>query len=389
MSSRRMRPPVGGRDHGYNMASASGPKMQAGFMSDVGSAWPTLTSLLPTLDEQACWCLKQDFEEVLANRFTSRLWRERVGAAGDTWNVLGFWKPSLASRSAGKSVTGLTGTRLVMPSDNFAVVCAVSRRGAKRYKLPTQIRKISGTSMAQGFRMTVERSRVLRRARMSGTSWAEITRSVESMGRQRATRTRVGSSEALNLRTLTRSIRNVSSFYSLLTFREENPERSYVGGSDDSILPDHAWLRLANPSWGLRRRCQPESPVCSAVSSGSLCNDWEPMWSPPQRGLSGQVEQSTKSDGDDESRQVAEPQEPTSMRKSWASASLLLQASRAGFAAHEWDHNRSAERTVASSAVMCAAKSGCGCGKDVQLFFVCTAKWHVISVQHECMPMSN
>ena len=108
------------------------------------------------------------------------------------------------------------------------------------------------------------------------------------------------------------------------------PERSYVGGSDDSILPDHAWLRLANPSWGLRRRCQPESPVCSAVSSGSLCNDCEPMWSPPQRGLSGQIEQSTKSDGDDESRQVAEPQEPTSMRKRWASASLLLQASRAG-----------------------------------------------------------
>ena len=44
-----------------------------------------VTSLLPTLDEQDCWCLDQDFEEVTAKLLTRRLWRER---GSNSWRYL-------------------------------------------------------------------------------------------------------------------------------------------------------------------------------------------------------------------------------------------------------------------------------------------------------------
>ena len=51
-----------------------------------------VTSLLPTLDEQDCWCLDQDFEEVTAKLLTRRLWRERGSNSGDIWKALRYWK---------------------------------------------------------------------------------------------------------------------------------------------------------------------------------------------------------------------------------------------------------------------------------------------------------
>ena len=55
----------------------------------------------------------------------------------------------------------------------------------------------------------------------------------------------------------------VTQYYSLLLFREELPERSKTGESDDSVVLDAEWLMWANPLWEQLRQGPAESPVWS------------------------------------------------------------------------------------------------------------------------------